>query len=162
MALPIPMEVLMGTITGGAIAGYVMLVVVLLACVAVFVYGWISRDDYATPSKSLMAGGVIIALITVGLWWACMAFTTSGDYHAWNVKEGNVDRVAKRLIATDNGMSERYVVTMDGQSYGIDDTRAALVQQGDTVSLRCKKDYQWGVPREAHGWACRWNTVPGS
>jgi hypothetical protein len=146
----------MATITGGAIAGYVALTTCLLLALLIVLIG------ASQPHKGLwFAGAVVWILLSIGCWWWGMAFTTSADYHAWNVKDGEVDRVAKRLIATDKGMAERYVVTINGEPYGIDDTRAALVQQGDSVSLRCKKDFQWGVPREAHGWACRWNKVPG-
>lgn len=139
------------SITAGALIGYVVLIVCLLACVVWTVLAALSREaGYAL-------GGVAAAVAVLGLWWWGMAFTTSSDYHSWTVKEGKVERVAKRLIATDNGMAERYVVTMNGEPYGIDDTRATLLKAGDRVSLRCKKDYQWGVPRAAHGWACRWN-----
>jgi hypothetical protein len=147
-------------VTGGTIAGVVGLVVCLGLCAAAFAWGLRGtiRSYDLVPSRALRCtGAVLVALVCVAAWWWGMAFTLSGDYHSWNVKEGTAEKVAKRLIATDNGMSERYVVTMDGQPYGIDDTRATLIEEGDRLSLRCKKDYQWGVPREAHGWACRWN-----
>jgi hypothetical protein len=165
---------LLAAITGGALAGWIILGLVLLGCLIAAAAGLIhaqtgtdSGGPYRMSDKAVglwwVAGAVIVALLTAGLWWWSMAFTTSGDYHAWNVKEGIVEKVAKRLVAAgDSGMQERYVVTIDGQPYGIDDTRAALVEPGDQVSLRCKKDYQWGVPRDAHGWACRWNKVPGA
>lgn len=154
------------TVTGGTIAGLVALVIFLLAAagsVALGIYERRARHDYPIfPPGFLIGGGIALALITVGCWWWSMAFTLSGDYHSWNVKEGEVEKVAKRIVSADDGISERYVVTIDGQPYGVDDTRAALVEVGDQVSLRCKKDYQWGVPREAHGWSCRWNQVPAS
>ena len=153
---------MIATMTGGTIIGLVTLAVCLLLCLGGLVIGFAARSGRDPAGWWWIGGSVISALVVLGLWWWAMAFTLSGDYHAWNVKEGKVERVAKRLVAKDKGMAERYVVTFNGQPYGIDDTRAALVRAGDEVSLRCKKDFEWGVPREAHGWACRWNKVPGS
>jgi hypothetical protein len=147
-------------ITGGTVGGLVALVLCLAFGRVIY---WFTTDQYSADQshRTGLIVTAIWALVCVGVWWWAMAFTLSGDYHAWTVKEGTAEKVAKRLIATDNGMSERYVVTMgDGQPYGIDDTRATLIEEGDRLSLRCKKDYQWGVPREAHGWACRWNGRP--
>lgn len=150
------------TVTGGTIIGYVILAICLLLCLGAVVLGAFGVYERDRTGWAGVAGGILGAAVVLGCWWWGMAFTLSSDYHAWNVKEGKVDRVAKRLVSTgDKGVGERYVVTIDGQPYGIDDTRAALVRPGDTVSLRCKKDFQWGVPREAHGWVCRWNKVPG-
>lgn len=149
--------------TGGTIGGLVALVVGLLFAAGCIAWPFVRKDYYyRLPAGAWIATGVGLGLLVIGFWWWGMAFTLSSDYHAWNAKEGTVDRVAKRLIATENGMSERYVVTMSGQPYAIDDTRATLIEKGDRISLRCKKEYQWGVPREAHGWACRWNGMPAS
>lgn len=152
MAYPI-----IATATGGTIIGLIALALLLLCCLIGFIFGICIAFDDGREGAAVMGGSAVCALLILGCWWWGMAFTTSDDYHSWNVKQGRVERVAKRLIATDNGMSERYVVTINGQPYGIDDTRATLVKPGDVVSLRCKKDFQWGVPRSAHGWACRWN-----
>jgi hypothetical protein len=76
------------------------------------------------------------------------------EFHQWRPVTGKVTEVSKRLIAQDKSMSERYVLVIDGQPYGVDDTRASLVKVGDTVSLSCKRDWQYAsVP----GWVCRWN-----
>jgi hypothetical protein len=146
--------------TGGTIAGYIALPLLLLACIG---FGFACATGLGGYDHALAVCGIVAAVLCVpiilGFWWWGMAFTTSSDYHAWNVKQGTVEQMSKRLIATENGMSERVVFKIDGQPYGVDDTRATLVKVGDTVSLRCKKDYEWGIPREAHGWACRWNGV---
>lgn len=152
----------LASITGGTIAGLVTIGLVLLLCLGGAALGALAiYDREPAAGAGWIIGSLAVALLCLGGWWWGMAFTTSSDYHAWNVKEGTVEKVSKRLVSNgDKGMSERFVVVMDGQPYGIDDTRASLVKVGDQVSLRCKKDYQWGVPREAHGWACRWNGTP--
>lgn len=52
-------------------------------------------------------------------------------------------------------MSTRYVVVIEGQPYGVDDTRAALLKVGDSVSLLCTKEFVWGSNN--NGYACNWN-----
>jgi len=145
-------------ITIGAIAAYIFLPVVTLILIGLAWVCWTNRDDTyeAGMYRVGLAGSLLLVPVWLVLWWWSMAFTTSGDYHAWNTKQGTVEQIGKRLIATDSGMSERYVLTLDGTPYGVDDTRASIVAKGDMVQLRCKKDYQWGVPRESHGWACRY------
>lgn len=151
---------MIATMTGGALAAYIALPLVALVLLAGAVLFWVNRhDSYEGGLWRVCAAICVICIpLWLGAWWWGMAFTTSADYHAWNVKQGKVENVGKRLIASgDSGMSERYVFTIAGVPYGVDDTRASVVKPGDAVTLRCKKDYQWGVPREAHGWACRWN-----
>lgn len=146
------------SLTAGTIKGLIGLGVLLVAGLGIILTGVRYRLGRERAWPWFLGGALSIALSLV-IWWVAMAFTTSGDYHAWNVKEGDVQRVNKRLVsAGEKGMEERFVVVIDGQPYGVDDTRAALLRPGDFVSLRCKKEFQWGVPREAHNWACRWNS----
>lgn len=76
-------------------------------------------------------------------------------YHQWRLVEGTVQKVSSRLITTgDKTMAQRYVVVIDGQPYGVDDTRASLLHKGDHIKLSCKPEFQlFSVPGEA----CRWN-----
>ena len=76
------------------------------------------------------------------------------EYHQWRDVTGTVERVESRQIADGDGMSERYVFVIDGQPFSVDDTRAAVANKGDTVSLRCKREWQYAA---ASGWACRWS-----
>jgi hypothetical protein len=159
---------MIATITMGSIIGGVALALLLFVCLACIGVGVLNASDTRTsgyssaPAWPFIVGGIAAGLVILGCWWWGMAFTLSSDYHAWNVKEGRVEKISKRLVSNgDKGMQERFVFRLeDGQLYGVDDTRASLVESGDDVSLKCKKDYEWGVPREAHGWACKWNRVP--
>jgi hypothetical protein len=158
---------MIATVTAGWIIGLVALTVLLLVCLAWLGYGILSglNDGWGFAPIAHVIGAGLTALVIIGCWWIFSAFTTSGDYHAWNEKSGTVEQISKRIVpAGDKGIQERFVFRFadKGGLYGVDDTRASLVRRGDRVSLKCKKDYQWGVPREAHGWACRWNTLPES
>lgn len=93
-----------------------------------------------------------IAIVWAGI--AAVAYIPYGkDYHYWAPVTGEVEKVDSRLISSGDGMAERYVFTIDGQPYGVDDTRAATVEEGDRVALLCKKEWQW---QAADGWGCRW------
>lgn len=77
------------------------------------------------------------------------------DFHKWKPKSGEVTQVAKRLVPNGDSMEEKVVIVFKGstQEYGVTDTRAALVEKGDTVVIKCKKAYDWGsIP----GYDCKW------
>lgn len=84
------------------------------------------------------------------------AFPLKAEYLQWRPVDGTVQSIDKRLIGGDGGMSERYVVSIDGYDvpYSIDDTRAATLREGDDVSLMCTREWQWAA---VDGYACRWN-----
>jgi hypothetical protein len=163
---------MMATVTGGWIAGFVALAILLPFWTVLFILSrrWLRNqkrnDPYSERGIALGCTILTAALIPITLlcWWWGSAFSTSHEYHAWNVKQGKVTQVSKRIVSNgDNGISERYVVRFgDEQLYGIDDTRASLIKPGDSVRLKCKRDWQWGIPREAQGWACRWAAAPNS
>ncbi|HEX2551557.1 MAG TPA: hypothetical protein VHK64_08180 [Nocardioidaceae bacterium] len=77
------------------------------------------------------------------------------SYHRWYKVDGTVEQVGSRQIADGNAMSTRYVLQLGGQPFGVDDTRAALAKPGDTVHLKCAKEWQYNS--DDPGWACIWN-----
>jgi hypothetical protein len=76
------------------------------------------------------------------------------DYLLLKPVSGEVQEIASRQIADGKGMSTRYVAVINGQQYGIDDTRAALIKPGDTISLNCTKQFVYGSTN--NGYACNW------
>lgn len=139
-------------LTGGMLGGTIAAVIIALICLVVIVAGFFMRYD-GFPA---IVGGAICLLITAGIWlWA--SWPLAYDYHHWVDKKVTVTEVAKRQVSSDSGFYEKFVVKDDtGAYYGIDDTRAALVKPGETLKLRCKKAYQFGIDRSSHGWDCRW------
>ena len=75
------------------------------------------------------------------------------EYHQWRDVTGTVERAESRQVRDGDGMSERYVLVIDGHPFAVDDTRAAVADEGDVVSLRCKREWQYAAES---GWACRW------
>lgn len=141
-------------LTGGAIGGTIGAVVVLLIGVGILWFGiWDAYD--AGP---LIVVGVVVIVVAIGGYvWAMWPFAY--DYHHWVDKKVRVAQVSSRLLSDgDNGISQKFVVRdVEGGLYGIQDTRGALVKPGDVLKLRCKRAYQFGIPRAADGWDCRWS-----
>ena len=136
-----------GPWTLGVLIG-VPVFVIILAAILIFA-GLAFREG----EDVIGVGAVFASLAVVGLaLWAF--FPYSSEYHQWRPVSGTVQAVSHRLISTgDKTMSERYVVKIDGQPFGVDDTRAGLLKPGDHVDLACKKEWQYAAES---GWACRW------
>lgn len=112
-------------------------------------------SDYVFEAKAGAWICSILALILVGALLGTL-FPFSAEYHQWRKVHGEVEQVSKRLIGTDSGMAERYVVVVGGRPYGVDDTRASLVKEGDEITLRCIREWQY---QAESGYGCRWAGV---
>jgi hypothetical protein len=150
------MTVLADSLTLGAYVGYFFFAVAVLlilggtAFAVIFVRG---RDNFIGWSAfwTTLAGLLILVITLVAMW------PLEYPYHHWVDKRGVVSAKNSRIIpAGDHSVQQRIVLVVNGQPYGVDDTRAALVNKGDRVHLRCKKDHQFMQPHSADGWACRW------
>jgi hypothetical protein len=144
------------TVSGGYVAGNIILAIVLIVALGFLVaglpYGW----DGLVPT----ATGVALALFGGGIWFAS-TWPFKYDYHHWVTKQGAVTQVSSRIISKDDEVSQRFVVVLaDGGTYGVDDTRAALLKSGDQVRLKCKKEYEWGTAEASQGWGCKWAGLP--
>lgn len=142
-----------GPLTGGTWVGAIAMAVITFGCLIVAAAAFTERDN---GGWGAVAGSLVVLLISWGVWlWAM--WPLAYDYHHWVQVDGKVDRISKRLVSDgDKGMQERYVLVVDGVPRGVDDTRASLVRVGDRVQLACKREYEYGLPRGAHGWGCRW------
>ena len=122
-------------------------IVVLLVIVAIGIGLLVWRDDRGLASGAFGVGLAIAAVAAFG--W----FPYDAQYHKiWTV-HGTVTAVDKRLISDGSAMSERFVVEIAGQPFGVDDTRAATLTVGDTVTLGCTRSW---VYASEDGWVCRW------
>jgi hypothetical protein len=102
----------------------------------------------------IAAGSLIFALVLVALAASPIGYYPyDSEYHQWRSVSGEVQDVSSRLIGGNKTVSQRFVVKIDGHAFGVDDTRASLLKKGDTVSLRCKREWQYAAES---GWACRW------
>ena len=134
-----------GPWTLGVIIGLPLVVIGVLALLALGLY--FLREDGALASFFLVPMVLVLGFTA----WAL--FPYDSQYHQWRTVHGKVEKVSHRLIGSGSGMEERYVVIIDGQPFGIDDTRASLLSVGDTVDLKCKREWQY---QANSGWACRW------
>ena len=144
--------------TIGTIVGFVFIGVsagLLLAAIG-FLWRAIFRpmDDglgemfIAITSFVLFIPSLVVPLIGFGI------VNWNSDYLYLHNISGTVQQVASRQISDGKTMSTRYVFQINGQPYGVDDTRAALAKPGDHVTLNCTKEFVYGSTD--NGWACNW------
>jgi hypothetical protein len=150
--------------TLGFLIGTPIWALLLLALIALIVWGvrsgrrdgWKDRGNmWAAATHAVVWGAAVLVLAVAIIASPLGYYPYKAEYHQWRPVVGQVESVNKRLISSGkSGMEERYVLTIDGKPYGVDDTRAATVKAGDTVSIKCKRDWQYAsVP----GYVCRWN-----
>ena len=151
-----------GPWTLGTLIGFPIGILITLALVALTSKLWRAwsnnRDAYDSAeflAFTLMALGFTAV---AGLATAASMWPYDSEFHQWRTVSGEVDRVESRLIADGDGMSERYIVTIDGLPFAVDDTRAALLSKGDDVRLACKREWQYAAES---GWGCRWGQEQG-
>ncbi len=114
-----------------------------------------SADDIDGPMFKVCGwaacGSAVLTLI--GALSPLGMYPYDSEYHQWRDVAGVVQQADSRQIADGKGMSQRFVFTIAGQPFSVDDTRAAAVREGDAVNLRCKREWQYAADS---GWACRW------
>lgn len=131
----------------------IALVLVIAIVLTVLIRRWADDGDVALLG---IGGTWLFALFIAVPVFFMTAFPVNAEYLQWRPVDGTIQSIDKRLIGGDGGMSERYVVSIDGYDvpYSIDDTRAATLREGDDVSLMCTREWQWAA---VDGYACRWN-----
>jgi hypothetical protein len=147
----------LGTLIWLPIGGALLLICIGLAVWLFFVWRrlrqshetW-ERND-AGPALGLSALAVVCALTLIGgTAWGMWPY--SAEYHQWRTESGTVQQIDSRLLAGQDGPTERYVVTYeDGRQRSCDDTRCAQVGEGDVLTLSCKRAWQWAG---SHGYDC--------
>lgn len=165
------MTVFADRITYGFVFGTLVAVLLAVLCVGVIVYcsaalredeggHRLSHDDRGAARVVRLCSWLALAATVVV--YVAGSWPFKHDYHWWVDKSGTVSAVSSRLIPSgDKSVQQRFVVVVGGQPLGVDDTRASLLKPGDRVSLRCRKENEWGTPQSAHGWKCKWNGPAG-
>lgn len=142
----------------GMLIGLPILVflIVLFIFFSVFLFvmahkGRVDGEEFAARAMGTFCAVIALILVVSTL---NGFYPYDSSYHKWVEVSGTVQSVGSGNISDGNSMSTRFVVKIDGQDYGVDDTRAALLKPGDAVDLKCKKEY---VYASEAGWACNWN-----
>ena len=149
----------------GTLIGLPVLILLFLICLGLGVWmlgvarrlrtsesSW-DRSEYG-PAMGLAGLAFASALfIAAGTAWGMWPY--EGEYHQWRETGGVVEQIDSRLLADGNGgMSERFVVTFaDGMQRSCDDTRCAQVEEGDRLTIACKRLWQWSG---THGYDCNY------
>lgn len=143
----------LGTLIAFPIA---VLVCIGLVVALVFAFRWHKTERYDKEFPKLVIGVSMVALLVNIGFTAFGMYPYSSEYHQWRHVSGTVDSVHSRFISSTSGESteQRFLLTIDGQPFGVDDTRASGVKPGDHVDLVCKKEWQYAANS---GWGCRWS-----
>jgi hypothetical protein len=148
----------------GFIIGIIVASVILLASVAglFLAIRWRrhadSYDDTGAATASIVTCAIaIVATVVIS---AIAFYPYDMQYHQWRPVSGTVQVVDVRIQSDGAASSQNYAVRLtDGQTYRCDDTRCSLLKPGDTVSLKCIREWQYA---STSGWGCRFvSSVPG-
>ena len=142
----------------GIIIGLPILAVILIAlAIAFFVFrAWAKTcDEYDRGLVVAFKWGALTAAVSTVTAAAFVFWPFKWEYHSWQKTTGTVQTVSKRLMSTgDKSMEERFVVQFtDGRQRACDDSRCSLLRPGMTLTLRCKRAYQWGA---TPGYGCNY------
>jgi hypothetical protein len=135
----------------GIIIGLPVVALVLAALAVVFflLHRWAKKypkhDEHVTAivlKWAAFAAAVIASIVTAFALWPYQ-----WEYHSWQTTTGTVQTVSNRLVSTgEKSMEQRFVVAFtDGRQRSCDDSRCSLLRPGMTLTLRCKRAYQWGA-----------------
>lgn len=137
-------------------------VLILLTAATVALGGWLysKYNDEKTYDPGIFRAGAIgswaLALILViGILFGYYPY--KAEYHQWREVSGTVHKVNKRILSDGSGnMQQKYVVQYEespGRAFGCEDTRCALVDVGDTLTMKCKRVWQYSG---SDGWDCNY------
>lgn len=141
----------------GTLIGLPLLALLFLVCLGVgvwllLIWRGLSKYDRG-PALTLGILAVFCAVLTAaGTAWGMWPY--DGEYHQWRETSGTVQQIDSRFVGADKSTTERFVVTFDdGRQRSCDDTRCAQVEEGDELTLACKRAWQWSG---THGYDCNY------
>ena len=122
-----------------------ILIVVSLVVTVAAAMSWRSartRGSF-TDAPVLLAGGVV-ALLVLGIGTAVGFYPYKAEYHQFVTKVGTVESIKSRLLGSSDSFQQKFVVRYtDGRLFGCEDTRCAVVKPGNTLTLACKRTWQY-------------------
>lgn len=142
----------LGVLIGGPIAALFILAGIIVLALSI----WMWHDTH--EGLGVVAAAVAYLVAVFAILGFCY-YPLDADYHQWRDVSGTVEQIDNRLIGSGDGMETKFVVLIDGQQYGCDDTRCAGVREGDDLTLSCKRAWQYtGVD----GYDCRFISTEAS
>jgi len=122
-------------------------ILLLLLAAGITIWIWVGRlegyeADFNRRAFRWISGIGIGLTVVIG---AVSFYPYKAEYHQWQPVSGTVAKVDKRLIGNGKGMEEKFVVVFvgSGQQYGCNDTRCASVRPGDSLTITCKRTWQF-------------------
>jgi hypothetical protein len=135
----------LGMIIGLPIVGLVL----VASLISFYAFGRYAKNcdeiDHGLVVAFKWASPAVAVIVVIATAFACWPF--KWEYHSWQTTTGTVQTVSNRLVSTgEKSMEQRFVVAFtDGRQRACDDSRCSLLRPGMTLTLRCKRAYQWGA-----------------
>lgn len=142
----------------GVLIGLPIVGLILLACVVVLAFAVLAaifgeRQDRGFAAVVAGCAGAVAAIVLIICLFAYWPWSPS--WHKWYDTTGTVQSISSRIISDgDKSVNQRFVVKFtDGRIRSCDDTRCSLLKPHDSLSLSCKRAYQWAGTA---GWDCNY------
>jgi membrane protein implicated in regulation of membrane protease activity len=130
----------------GILIGIPVLLLIVIPLIVLIVISFTKEfhESYGWSSWGLVRVWASVVLVLVLLFAAAAYYPWKAEYHKWETTSGTITQVDSRLLGGDNNVTERFVVRFDnGALRACDDTRCALLEEGDHLTLKCKRHWQF-------------------
>lgn len=129
----------------GVLIGIPVLALFIIAGVGlIFLSRHMSKQSHDYGEGRIVLYGAIATIVITVIVGVFSFYPYKYEYHSWQTVTGTVKNMDKRLVADGEGMSEKFVVTYtNGNQRGCLDTRCADVKPGDTLTITCKRAWQF-------------------
>lgn len=140
----------------GLSLGLPLAIVGILALVAVAYYLLRVSPAYDARGWGICILACALALVVLTGW---RMWPWEYEYHSWRNETGQIAEISSRLIGSSSSLQQKFVVRFtDGRERGCEDTRCSLLREGDTLTLRCKRSWQFAG---TDGWDCAYVSSKG-
>lgn len=134
------------------IGSIILIILGMAGAVAVAVVGYAMSWNVWGYLAGLVVNAFVWALMLVLIW-----FPFKYPYNHYVPVSGTVTATGSRFIGDGRGgTSQRFLVGINGQAYGCDDTRCSQLVKGMQVTLMCEKDFQFNG---TSGFVCNWGKL---
>lgn len=130
--------------------GLGVLALILLVIGVLLIVVGIKGYDFFDAGFPGVVATVVAAGLFIGIGFGMYPYDR--EYHSWREVTGTVEKVDSRWVGAAKSTTERVVVQFEGgEQRACDDTRCKLLEPGQTLTLTCKREWQFAG---TDGWAC--------
>lgn len=105
-------------------------------------FGFYPSDD---RGEARFAVGVAVLLVALSaVITAASMYPFKAEYHQWRPVAGEITQSGHQVTTGGKGrVFHDYMFVINGRTYECEDNRCALLEEGDSVELLCKPEFQY-------------------